>query len=656
VCDNMEPTKPRGSSTGNDVFPFDFFAALNLGDDDTAMARMRAEAIPDGVPSPQAEALIKKGEWDTPQRLSLVFVDVNACCGRIGSDSYRFCGKPMNYCHVAAHTKVTVGKIKRGWYIASLGKTQGIFTSPFLPHMDDGGPIRPVGAGRLADGDNPFRMTRGQWRFVIDAWHAANADDPSEEASTQSDTFQPTIVDLPSTERLQPTVFQPTPTVLPNANVNPTAFTFENISAGSSAVQSHESLAESQVRFRELEQRFEMFIRSHNDDTRRMQQTQEALTRRLTQMETERNATLQSIRMLHERVLPIEQTMESGGAGIGLSTVQTDKLDELDRAVFGAQGPFSNLKLQFSQFKDKIESGGGLECHGVSFSSKRELISWFNEKEPPVEIFLDGLAYLHAIKPPVVHQDEASRQRESQLKTSMTNYLQVAVLTSFDTIIPSVLVGGKKMTDGGGSVFSWLQANLKSFEIWKPKGGRTYGVAQQIRDGIGRVTERTTELRDLHTADPQAILLSTGLCSDSATFCHELVRFITEQQDALTADTTFSVTQVWEMQLECLQKIIEELSEARESVADAARHTPAYYLWGMLKAWKIQQRYLSNHFKDDPALTGIMVRRILMQGQDSTVRDKLAKIDALANKMDEHHRQKNNELKNLKDAVEKLKK
>jgi hypothetical protein len=52
--------------------------------------------------------------------------------------------------------------------------------------------------------------------------------------------------------------------------------------------------------------------------------------------------------------------------------------------------------------------------------------------------------------------------------------------------------------------------------------------------------------------------------------------FVNDQQEALTQDTSFSDDQIWLMQVECIQGIVEELSASREAVADAAAETPAY--------------------------------------------------------------------------------
>lgn len=193
--------------------------------------------------------------------------------------------------------------------------------------------------------------------------------------------------------------------------------------------------------------------------------------------------------------------------------------------------------------------------------------------------------------------------------------------------------------------------------MWKPAGVDN-GVANQITDGIPLVTERVTEVRDEKTDDKDAYVLSTGLCHDSARFCTELVRFITDQYEDLTHRTLYSPKQIWTMQLECLQVIINELCQARGSVSDAARRRPGYYVWGMLRAWKIQKRYLENHFKNDPALTGLMVRRILLQGHDSSVAEKLKEMDELRRRLEERqrveeerHRNHVGEFKKLKDLI-----
>jgi uncharacterized protein YneF (UPF0154 family) len=223
--------------------------------------------------------------------------------------------------------------------------------------------------------------------------------------------------------------------------------------------------------------------------------------------------------------------------------------------------------------------------------------------------------------------------------------------TSFETVLPSVLVGGKRSTEGGG-VFDWLKSYLKNFDVWKPASGMTTGVSLQILAGIDKVAKRAEEYRGFVTDEPTVSRLAAGLVMDSVTFCHDLVMFVNEQNHELTHGTAYSQEAVWTMQLECLQTIMEELSEARELVADAGRHNPAYYLWGMLRAWEIQQRYRRNHFKNDPKLNGVLVRRLIMQGGEKGV-NKWAQFDALVKQVEQQNRNHAGEIKKLQAALKK---
>jgi hypothetical protein len=157
------------------------------------------------------------------------------------------------------------------------------------------------------------------------------------------------------------------------------------------------------------------------------------------------------------------------------------------------------------------------------------------------------------------------------------------------------------------------------------------------------------------TDDSEAIKIASGLLSDSITFVSALCTWIESSHRELTADTPYTSEEVWDMQLECLEQIFEELHQARVAVVDAARISQGIYLWGMLKAWQIQQRYVENDFQDDPALTGIFVRRVLLHGQDVALDERLSKLADGLKKVDEHDRQIQSEAKQLQRDVKEMK-
>jgi hypothetical protein len=343
-----------------------------------------------------------------------------------------------------------------------------------------------------------------------------------------------------------------------------------------------------------------------------------------------------------------------------LASVVAAQGDEGDRkafiasvqhALFNPQGELGALRSQIKSLQTRFDSEGAIECHGVHFGSKTEMASWFEKNGLTIGIFCDAVGLLHTIQAPVVHQAEATKTMESQQKVSISTDLEAAIITSFSTILPSILVGNKK--EGTGGTFDWLKGYLKDYSVWDP-AGRKSGVSSRIRDGIKVATKRAEGLLALTTDDIEAVKVASGLMSDSCTFITSLCTWIESSHRELTADTPYTSSEVWDMQLECLEQIFEELHQARVAVVDAARLSQGIYLWGMLKAWQIQQRYVRNDFQDDPALTGIFVRRVLLHGQDVSLDERLSKLADGLKKADDHNRQTASDTKQLQREVKEL--
>jgi hypothetical protein len=152
------------------AFPRDFFDALNSGDKELAMHHFRTNAkTPEGMLTPKAAEYNKQGEWDSLTGLQLMYVGAGHCGGRPGQDGTRSCAKGPGDCPAKAHADAP--RMPPGWYIAAGGRAAGCYTSPMLPPASNGGPIAARGAGLLADRENPFRLTKAQWQFIIDAWN-----------------------------------------------------------------------------------------------------------------------------------------------------------------------------------------------------------------------------------------------------------------------------------------------------------------------------------------------------------------------------------------------------------------------------------------------------------------------------------------------------
>jgi hypothetical protein len=105
------------------------------------------------------------------------------------------------------------------------------------------------------------------------------------------------------------------------------------------------------------------------------------------------------------------------------------------------------------------------------------MAAWFKINGLTIGIFCVAVGLLHTIQAPVIHQAEAIKMMESKQKVSMTTDLEAPVITSFSTILPSIIVGNKK--EGSGGTFDWLKSYLKDYLVWDP-AGRNSGVSSRI--------------------------------------------------------------------------------------------------------------------------------------------------------------------------------
>ena len=632
-----------------------FFEALENEDDQAALGILSAGAFGNGLdsaPSPRAAEFINNGTWDESKTLlGLVRVDSDSCFGQmpdvpsttvggVEQPVYkRFCGKRRDDCDARSHLaqQLPPADQLQGWYLQVSGTRNGVIWDFRFPTQEDGGPISEIAGARLLDAEHRFRMSPGQWRFLFAEWRASKVDtwgtyapegsrDPG--AGLVVETSRPLLPSVGVEEAKDAeSESEATGSNDYNANNNNDL----PLSVDTSTLLQHLAALEAN----------QASLAKDLQSTRL--QYHEAILR-VKQLEANKDSSLLLLNKL--------RSMEESQAQRGDLSAHLETIETLRFAVEHPQGALQTLKSHVAALRSHLESGGGIECHNIRFGSKTELMQWFRRHDLPVGIFCDAHALLHAIQAPVVHQDEASKNRESQAKTHMPSGLEAAVITSFDTILPSVLVGNMKAQAGG--TFDCLKSYLKSQNVWDPPG-RQRGVSKRIMDGVTSTQRRAETLLAATTTDPEVCALATGLVGDSAKFITQLVTWLAKQNRELTADTPYSAEEVWDMSLECLEQIFEEIHQARVSVVDAARVSPGLYLWGMLKAWEIQQRYLENSFQDDPALTGIFVRRVLLHGEDISLKTRLDKLDGSLETVEASNKSVRNDLQNVKSSVQSLK-
>jgi len=627
------------------AFPDTFFEALADEGSDAAMHALRDAAFESGLehePSPRAQPFFSEGEWELSKTLvPLTLVEPDACFGLMpaistprGTVYTRFCGKSKFICDARSHqtSKLKADMQTPGWYLAGgTSVRQGSIWEIRFPRFDDGGPFSVQAGLHLLDPDRPFRMSFGQWLFLHSEWTAQRVESLASEDSSESPRSLEVTTDSPDVA--------PSPVIGAVDRVETPSDASPPVPRGGVDAQ------------------------DYTRQTRRLANLEATVTTLRDELQSSREATQKAVSAYEEQELTLASLMGRLGTAERLlnKTVEAFKnsgapsksfVTSVEHALFNPQGELGAIKSQLKSLQTRFDSDGAIECHGVYFASKMEMASWFEKNGLTIGVFCDAVTLLHTIQAPVIHQAEATKAMEAQQKVSMTTDLEAAIITSFSTILPSILVGNKK--EGTGGTFDWLKSYLKTYTVWDP-AGRKSGVSSRIKEGIKVAARRAEGLLSMTTDDSEAVKVASGLLSDSSTFITSLCTWIESAHRELTEDTPYTSEEVWDMQLECLEQIFEELHQARVAVVDAARISQGIYLWGMLHAWQIQQRYVSNDFQDDPALTGIFVRRVLLHGQDVSLDARLNKITDGLRKAEEQDRQVQSDLKHLQRDTKELK-
>jgi hypothetical protein len=618
------------------------------------------------------QEMIDNGEWDVKRRDVLQCFNGQRCGGKIG-DSTRICGKPR--CVIALHKQH--GLAAPGWYITVGSKS--VWAKPVLPLGSDGGPILSGGAALLTRVDKPVRLTKGQWRVAIESWLDAEDQVLTIDSGESGSVILPSVdlSELPTSHEvdeeeepdddddggddgngddnldydldgLDDPHLAPVP-VLDNLARNPrvrrVAQLGHDLGEGAIEVLQRLSREVRSLKDRDFEQEAQLV---------RLQEDRDGLAASVERARLQTRSLEQRLDVVRTSVSPVIQRIQK--VVHGLLQVQTSAaVDSLTFEIFDAQGTLPRMKQQISELNDKFDSGGGITCHGVTFGSKTEFLRWYKLKGIVNHaMFMDAVAVLHSISDAVVSDEQYNKTRESQTKNAFDNSLESTMASSFNTLVPAGLIGGRQVKEGGAAT-AQLKKCMATFDVWEPPG-MEQGLSHEIVAGITLVNDKVLKYQGNSMRDPEIRLLAQGLLGDSVNFCRELLLFISVQNKHLTQGTHYTPAQVWSMQLDILLQILHELSQIRRGLATSARKEPALYAWGMLQARAVQERLRTNKFENDPLLNGIIMRKIMLQGSNDALKVKIKKIDEITKKVANYHRISNSDIKALQDKVAKLEK
>jgi len=253
----------------------------------------------------------------------------------------------------------------------------------------------------------------------------------------------------------------------------------------------------------------------------------------------------------------------------------------------------------------------------------------------------------------VTYQDDATKDRANQTKVGFDTDLEASIITSFATVVPGLLAGKKgKAASDDSSVYAVLKSALPSYDKFDPPGS-TQGLKTRMTKGAKMAQKRVEAYVAEITDNPEVSVPALGVTRDLVQFICEWTTWTSSMFRELTEDMHYSKEHVWNMLLECWAVMIEEMAAARSFVVDSARIAPSLYDFRQLKSWAIQQHFEENNFGDDLVWTGVMVRQILMHGEDATLKSRLDTLKSFQTKYNKQHQKDQSELKKLSTDLKK---
>jgi len=109
----------------------------------------------------------------------------------------------------------------------------------------------------------------------------------------------------------------------------------------------------------------------------------------------------------------------------------------------------------------------------------------------------------------------ASCSCKSQKRMAVKMVLKQSVINSFDTTVPTILVGGT--TTGKGGTYDWIKACIKTNKIWSLTRA-SKGISNHILSGVTDVQKQADGLWKQLMDDPEVNkwpLASLQICHDS---------------------------------------------------------------------------------------------------------------------------------------------
>jgi hypothetical protein len=314
------------------------------------------------------------------------------------------------------------------------------------------------------------------------------------------------------------------------------------------------------------------------------------------------------LRHMMSRIDSLEARLSTPGGEPEEQVPSSSALDELSRTVLLLRQELSAQRVA-TDILERRETHRSVTVVGMPFRDLQDCVA-FAVSSVPLQFygyFFDMMSLFSRFAE--LNRDTANSLavQHAVAKASYGSEDAALISLSFGIVIPVVF--GKH-----SSVLQPLPSIVK-FEDWAGVGGKREQLEIALELQLSSLTS-SIELQFGQNTCTKAHSLARGLLTAAARHVSSLITFLDRQYEAMTSMCK-DEKQAWLCACDLVKTVFTEVHKARYvALRDDQKNSPVYcgqVLWGILQGYRRTEIFMSNQFKNDPALMACLTQHQFKQ-------------------------------------------
>ena len=329
-----------------------------------------------------------------------------------------------------------------------------------------------------------------------------------------------------------------------------------------------------------------------------------------TQARDELDEEVKQQRRLLEQVMTFVTTNQPQHTVAPTATVELEDLQaqiqDLDNTVNSPTGQFQALVTMVDKLENRMDMGG-VQFGDFQFGCMSDMLIFLSTRSKDIDfgLFTDAFSCLHAMDVGTVDHDTALTSVYVITKSAYANNAQARISTSYRTAYPDIFGASDERSGTFGPAMS-------TYEKWNDRsvGG---GIIVSIRESMKEQHHQTNLSITQGITNREIRDLAKQMLDRTKEFVLDMCHFVEDFYAEMAASNAIPGEEAWSLTCSLLFEIFRDIRKARSVVKMVKETQPLFHIWGALRTHEVMERFTSNQFRDDPALTGILVRHIVQR-------------------------------------------